>query len=190
VSNKMEPSKGLDDTNKQRGNMGKVKRIHGIALAAVMAVAIAVPFAIAQSKDASGQRTRHAEGREHGKRGGGGRMAGAFFRNLDLTDAQKEQMKSIRESHSQSLRPLMDQIRAKRQEIRQAGAGGSFNEALVAQKLGEIAPLEAKLMGERSRLHQEMLSVLTAEQKAKLEQTREQRKTKWAERGANKRTAK
>jgi len=169
--------------------MGKVKRIHGIALAAVMAVAIAVPFAIAQSKDASGQRPRHAEGHGYGKRGGD-RMAGAFFRNLDLTDAQKQQMKSIRESHSQSFRPLMEQIRAKRQEIRQASTGGSFNEALVAQKLSEIAPLEAKLMGERSRVHQEMLSVLTAEQKAKLEQAREQRKAKWAERGANKRTAK
>jgi protein CpxP len=167
--------------------MGKVKRIHALALAAVMAVAIAVPFAIAQSKDATGQ--RHAEGRGHGGRGGD-RMAGAFFRNLDLTDAQKEQMKSIRESHSQTVRPLMEQIRAKRQEIRQASEGGSFNEALVAQKLSEIAPLEAKMMGERSRLHQQMLSVLTAEQKAKLEQAREQRKSKWAERGASKRTAK
>ena len=84
----------------------------------------------------------------------------------------------------------MEQIRAKRQEIRQASEGGTFNEALVAQKLGEIAPLEAKLMGERSKLHQETLAVLTAEQKAKLEQAREQRRTKWAERGVNKRNSK
>ena len=169
--------------------MGKLNRIHAVAFAAIMALAIAVPFAIAQSKDAGGQRQRHAEGRERGMRGGG-RMGGAIFRNLDLTDAQKAQMKQIRESHSQSLRPLMEQIRAKRQEIRQASESGAFNEALVTQKLSEIAPLEAKLMGERSRLHQETLSVLTAEQKAKLEQSREQRKSKWAERGANKRNPK
>lgn len=169
--------------------MGKLNRIHAIAFAAVMALAIAVPIAIAQSKDAGGQRQRHAEGREHGMRGGG-RMAGASFRNLDLTDAQKAQMKQIRESHSQSLRPLMEQIRAKRQEIRQASESGTFNEALVTQKLSEIAPLEAKLMGERSRLHQETLSVLTAEQKAKLEQSREQRKSKWAEGRANKKNSK
>ena len=117
-------------------------------------------------------------------------MGGAAFRNLDLTDAQKAQMKQIRESHSQTLRPLMAQIRAKRQEIRQASQGGTFNEALVAQKLSEIAPLEAKLMGEQSRLHQETLAVLTAEQKAKLEQSREQRKSRWAERGANKKSSK
>jgi protein CpxP len=157
--------------------MRKLNRIHVIAFVAVMALAIAVPFAIAQSKDAGGHR--------HGMRGGG-HMAGAGFRNLDLTDAQKTQMKQIRESHSQSLRPLMEQIRAKRQEIRQASEGGTFNEALVTQKLNEIAPLEAKLMGERSRVHQEMLSVLTADQKAKLEQTRADRKAKWAAERANK----
>lgn len=168
--------------------MGKLKRIHAIALAAVMALAIAVPFAIAQSKDAGRHRGRHAEGRE-GMRGGD-RMGGAIFRNLDLTDAQKTQMKQIRESHSQNLRPLMEQIRTKRQEIRQARQGGTFNEALVTQKLSEIAPLEAKLMGEQSRTHQEMLSVLTAEQKAKLEQSRDQQKSKWSERRANKQSSK
>ena len=117
-------------------------------------------------------------------------MSGAFFRNLDLTDAQKTQMKQIRESHSQNLRPLMEQIRAKRQELRQASQGGTFNEALVTQKLSEIAPLEAKLMGEQSRTHQEMLSVLTADQKTKLEQLRAQQKSKWSERGANKQSSK
>ena len=104
--------------------MGKPNRIHAIVLATAMALAIAVPFAIAQSTDKGGQKGTHAFGREHGRRGGG-RMAGAMFRNLDLTDAQKTQMKQIRESHSQTLRPLMEQIRAKRQEIRQASQGGT-----------------------------------------------------------------
>src|SRR5438309_687213 len=109
--------------------MGKLNRTHAIALVAVMALAIAVPIGIAQSKDAGGHR--------HGMRGGG-HMEGASFRNLDLTDAQKTQMKQIRESHSQSLQPLMEQVRAKRLEIRQASESGTFNEALVTQKLNEI----------------------------------------------------
>jgi protein CpxP len=117
-------------------------------------------------------------------------MAGAMFRNLDLTDAQKAQMKQIRESHNQTLRPLMEQVRAKRQEIRQASTGTTFNEALVTQKLSEMAPLEAKLIGERSKLHQEMLSVLTADQKAKLEQAQADRKAKWAAQRANKQNTK
>lgn len=121
-------------------------------------------------------------------RGGDG-FGGAFFGNLDLTDAQKTQMKQIRESHGQNLRPLTEQIRAKRQELRQASEGGTFNEALVTQKLTEIAPLEAKLMAEQFRTHQEMLSVLTAEQKTKLEQLRAQQKSNWSERRANKQSS-
>jgi protein CpxP len=112
------------------------------------------------------------------------------FRNLDLTDAQKSQMKQIRESHSQTIRPIMEQIHAKRQEIRQASQGGTFNEALVTQKLTEIAPLEAKLQGEQVRIHQEMLAVLTPDQKAKLEQTREEFKSKRAEKATKQKSNK
>jgi protein CpxP len=162
--------------------MSKLSRIQKVLVAAVMAIAVAVPIAIAQSNDAGARQGRGGHWGEHGGRGGG--MMG--FRNLDLTDAQKAQMKQIRDSHSQSIRPIFEQIRAKRQEIRQASQSGAFNEALVTQKLTEIAPLEAKLQGEQFRLHQEMLSVLTPEQKAKLDQAREQFKSKRAERGASK----
>ncbi len=104
--------------------------------------------------------------------------AGGFFRQLNLTDDQKAKMKQIRESFAQSNKPLRDQLRAKRQELRQASEGGTFNEALATQKLTEIAPLEAKLMASQHNLHQEMLSVLTAEQKAQLEQSRAQFKAR------------
>ena len=164
--------------------MGKLSSLQKIAISIAMAVAIAVPIALAQSGDKGGAVQKDRSG-WHGKRGGDRGMGRAgFFRNLDLTDAQKAQLKQIRESNHQSLLPLMKEIRAKRQEIHQANQGGEFNEALVTRKLAELAPLEAKLMGERARLHQEMLSVLTPEQKAKLEQSREQMKGRRGERGA------
>jgi Spy/CpxP family protein refolding chaperone len=75
----------------------------------------------------------------------------------------------------------MEQLHAKHQELRQASEGGTFNEALATQKLTEIAPLEAKLMGAQASMHQEMLSVLTAEQKAQLEQAKAQFKTRHGE---------
>ena len=164
--------------------MSKLSRIQKFSIAAVMAIAVAVPVAIAQSTDEGGHRGRGAHSGEHGRRGGDRGMMG--FRNLDLSDAQKAQMKQIRESHGQSLRPLMEQIRAKRQELRQAREGTTFNEALATQKLTEIAPLEAKLQAEHFRLRQEMMSVLTPEQKTKLEQSREQFKSKWSERRSSK----
>src|SRR6185295_12132762 len=171
-------------SNQNKGvTMSKLSRIKKVAIAAVMALAVAVPIAIAQSTDHGGERGHGGRRGGQGMRGDRGMMG---FGNLDLTDAQKAQMKQIRESHSQSLRPLMEQIHAKRQELRQANQGSTFNEALVTQKLTEIAPLEAKLQGEHFRLRQEMIAVLTPEQKAKLEQSREQFKSKWAERRTSK----
>ena len=161
--------------------MSKLSRIQKISIAAVMAIAVAVPVAIAQSTD-TGASGRGGHWGDHGGRGG----FGMGFRNLDLTDAQKAQMKQIRESHSGTIRPIMEQLHAKRQEIRQASEGGTFDEALVTQKLTEIAPLEAKLQGEQVRIHQEMLAVLTPDQKTKLEQARQELKSKWADKGAKK----
>lgn len=75
----------------------------------------------------------------------------------------------------------MEEIRTRRQEIDKASQSGTFNEALVTQKLTEIAPLEAKLMGERFKAHEQMLAILTPDQKAKLEQSREQFKSRGSE---------
>lgn len=165
--------------------MKKLNRMKAIVLSSILAIAVAVPIAVAQSTDGGGKEGQRSHWRHRGGRGGdfgGGRM----FRGVDLTDAQKTQMKQIRENHRQSLQPLMQELRARRQELRQASEGGSFNESLAAQKLAEIAPLQAKLMGAQFKLHQEMLSVLTPEQKTKLEERREQFKSKRTERRARK----
>jgi protein CpxP len=106
-------------------------------------------------------------GRDH--RGGG-----ALFSRLNLTDDQKAKLKEMRQSFGSTNKPLMDQLRAKRQELRQASEGGTFNEALATQKLTEMAGLQAKLMGARFQLHQQMLSVLTPEQKTQLDQIKAQ----------------
>ena len=111
-----------------------------------------------------------------------GMRAGGFFRGLNLTEDQKAKMKTIRTSFAESNKSLREQLRAKRQELRQASEGGTFNEALATQKLTEMASLQAKVMGERFKLHQEMLSVLTAEQKAQLEQSKAQFKARRGER--------
>jgi Spy/CpxP family protein refolding chaperone len=155
--------------------LGKFKVI--LAIASLSAVALAASIAVAQSVktyQANQQGHRH-EWRGQGMKRGFDRD-GAFGR-LNLTDDQKAKMKQIRESFMANNKPLLDQVRAKREELRQASEGGTFNEALATQKLTEMASLQAKLMGERFKLHQEMQSVLTAEQKAQLEQMKAQFKT-------------
>jgi protein CpxP len=189
--------------------MKKLGKIKTLTIASLSAVALAAPIAYAQTTSTNqgtqqtssdkgrgegqgkgwGDRDGHSkgEGREwRGDREGRGGMRGMMFRGVDLTDDQKAKMKQIGESFRERTQSLHQALRAKRQELRQASEGGTFNEALATQKLQESASLEAKLMGEQFRMRQEMLSVLTPEQKTQLEQKRAEFKAKHAEGGERK----
>ena len=169
-------------------NKGRFKKL---AIASISAIALAGSIAVAQTvttdqnTQQQDQRMEHRGGQgkegKHGGRGWGGMREGGFFRQLNLTEDQKAKMKQIHDSFAERNKPLREQLHAKRQELRQASEGGTFNEALATQKLTEMASLEAKLMGEQFKLHQETLSVLTAEQKAQLEQSKAQFKARRGE---------
>jgi periplasmic protein CpxP/Spy len=180
--------------------MKKLGKFKTLTLVSLSAVALAVPIAIAQSTGSTqgNQQVTRGEHRgghdKNGKgwgregRGGdfgrGGRgMHGGMFRGIELTEDQKTRMKQISDSFRQRTQSLHQELRTRRQELRQASEGGTFNEALATQKLTETAGLQAKLMGEQFKMRQEMQSVLTAEQKTQLEQKRAEFKAKRGERG-------
>lgn len=156
--------------------MKKLGKVKLLAIASLSAVVLAASIAVAQSVKTEGRQGDGSGRAWHGQGAKRGHRDGAFDR-LNLTDDQKAKMKQIRESFAERNKPLRDQLSAKRQELRQASEGGTFNEALATQKLTEMAGLQAKLMGERIKLHQEMLTVLTAEQKTQLEQLKAQFKS-------------
>jgi protein CpxP len=107
-----------------------------------------------------------------------------MWSQLDLTDAQKAQLKQIRASHHDAITQLSSQLGTMRQQLNAAEAAenGTFNEDLATQQLTAMAGIEAKLMGERFRERQESQAVLTADQKTKLQQIQEQMKANWATR--------
>jgi|ERR1041385_1705518 protein CpxP len=161
--------------------MKKLGKFKLLAIASLSAVVLTVgSLAVAQSVKTGRGEGQGAQGRRgawHGK-GMRGRFGGErLFARLNLTDDQKAKMKQTRQSFMESNKPLFDQLKAKRQELRRASEGGTFNEALATQKLTEMAGLQAKLMGARIQLRQQMLSVLTPEQKTQLDQLKAQFKT-------------
>ena len=172
--------------------MNRLGKLKTLTIASLSVVALAAPLAFGQTAGTTQdtQQIRRGEGRGHdgwgkkeGRAGGGhrgGRMHGMMFRDLNLSDDQKARMKQIGESFKQRTQSLHQELRAKRQELRQASEGGTFNEALATQKLQESASLQAKLMGEQFKMRQEMLSVLTPEQKTQMEQKRAEFKAKRA----------
>ncbi|HEX8559756.1 MAG TPA: periplasmic heavy metal sensor [Pyrinomonadaceae bacterium] len=182
--------------------MKKLGRIQKFAVAGLSALALSVPVALAQTaggeQQGQGPQGERAErrggkgergGRRHGRHGrhggGGGRDFGVRgLRGVELSDAQKASLKQLRQGYRDRTQPVREQLRAKRQELRQAQSGTAFNESLAAQKLTETAGLKARMMAERHRLQQESLAVLTPEQRTQLEQRRQQREQRRQERRA------
>lgn len=162
---------------------GKLKTL-GLATA-LTATAVAGSIVVAQSvtpnQDNNQQQGRewrrggHRGDRQHGF---GGMQGNRLFSQLNLTEDQKTKVKQLHESFGERNKPLREELRAKRQELQQARQGDTFNESLATQKLTEIAAIEAKLMGEQFKLHQEMMTILTPEQKTQLEQAKAQFKAK------------
>ena len=163
--------------------LGKLKTL-GLATAltgAAVAGSIVVAQTVTpnQSTQEQGQQRKMRRGGRGGDHHGFGGMRGdRLFSQLNLTEDQKAKVKHIHQNFAERNKPLRQEMHAKRQELQQARQGDTFNESLATQKLSEMAALEAKLMGERFRLHQEMLSILTPEQKTQLEQAKAQFKTR------------
>ncbi|MDQ3666457.1 MAG: Spy/CpxP family protein refolding chaperone [Acidobacteriota bacterium] len=180
--------------------MKTLSKLKTLTIASLSAVALAAPIAFAQSTGSTqdNQQVNRGEhrgahnkdGKGWGRKGRGGHfgrgskgMRGGMFRGIELTEDQKARMKQINDSFRQRTQALQQELRSKRQELRQATEGGTFNEALASQKLTETAGLQARLMGERFKMRQEMQSLLTAEQKTQIEQKRAEFKAKRGERG-------
>ena len=165
--------------------MKKFANFKMLALVSLSSIVLVASVAFAQTAGTTQSDQNKARGEWRGRGRGEGRksdhrggfMGGGMFAKLNLTDAQKASMKQIRESFGERTKSLREQLRAKRQELRQANEGGTFNEALATQNLTESAGLQAKLMGEEFKLRQEMLAVLTPEQKTQLDQMRQQFKS-------------
>ena len=109
-------------------------------------------------------------GKERGE-GRGGMMRG--FRELNLTDAQKQQIHTIMEANKpdkssfESLRPLME---AKR------------NGTITAEQQQQLEAFKAQRKQNGEKVRSQILAILTSEQRAQLEKQKEEWKEKRQER--------
>jgi len=114
----------------------------------------------------------------HGPRGEGGHGGIGFFaRQLNLSDAQKEQMKQIAASYQQTIKNLHEQLRNLHQNEFDPLSGAAFNEAAVRSQAQARANLEVEMEVTHAHMMSDMYAVLTSEQKAQLAQLRQQ----WAQ---------
>jgi Spy/CpxP family protein refolding chaperone len=167
---------------------GKNKFIGGIAIAGALAVTGLVGFAQQRSTQEQGS-TERVEGKwGRGHRGGHGMkrgfFGGRFAEKLNLTDAQKEQMKQIATRYHESNKASREQSRGKGGHNFGSFDGGTFNESAVRAAAQERANKQVEREVARARMMSEMYAILTPEQKAQLAAERQQMEQKRQERRA------
>lgn len=93
---------------------------------------------------------------------------------LNLTEAQKAQIKAILEAERPKVQPVIAQALATRQTLLAATDNGQFNETQVAGIAEQQGRNVAALIVEKERVKSQIYAVLTPEQRAKIEQLREE----------------
>lgn len=164
------------------------KRI-GLFTALISALLLAAAVAgFAQGGPQEGPRGPRGPRGDRGERGprGGGPIP--FLRDLNLTEAQRAQVKQIVDSFEASTRELREKMHSLRKGEADVLKDGAFDEAAVRSAAQARATIEVELEVARARMLSQVYAVLTAEQKAQLAERRQQfeqrRQQKEAERAA------
>lgn len=152
-----------------------VKRLtFGLGAGLFALTAIAGAFVHAQDQDTNPARQFRGRG-PGGPDGPGGFRAGGpmgmlprLSREINLTDAQREQIRAIAESHKADWTALSDRARTARIALNDAVNAEPIDEALIRQKSSEVAAVDADIAVARARAHAEVRQILTAEQKEKV----------------------
>lgn len=126
----------------------------------------AVMLSYAQQNDESGSAAAWA-GHHH-------EHMARLAKELNLTDAQKQQIKTMMQSQRTTMRPLLQQMAQNRLAMLNATAGGAFDQAKVQVIANRQAQLMAQLAVQKQSLRSQIYNqVLTADQKAKADQLRQ-----------------
>ena len=103
-------------------------------------------------------------------RGPGGPMGmlPMLGQRLGLTDAQKDQIKAIAQTHKDEWQALADRGRTAHQALDAAITADTIDDALIRQKSAEASAVDADAAVARAHTRAEVVQILTADQKAQL----------------------
>ena len=135
---------------------------------------VASSLALGISSAAEAQPTERGPAQVHHIRGESFRPGPQrWLRQLDLSEAQRDQVFKIFHDQAPAMREQMKVVRRTRDELRQAAASPNFDRTRARQ----LADAQAKAIGEMAFMRADSMSrvvaVLTPEQREKLQQMRE-----------------
>ena len=140
----------------------------GVALVALLATSVAY---------AQGPR-----GGGFGGRGFGPGGSGLALNELNLTDAQREQVREIRGRYQEQIQTLSRRLGDLAAKQRQAIETVPVNETLITSATQDMTQAQVELAIQEARINAEIWSVLTPEQQAKATKLRAERKAQMEQR--------
>lgn len=153
--------------------MKNILRRAGLALGLAASLASLNAFAQQPTAQDGAPAERHEHmGRRGGHRGmGGHRGRLGHLQALNLTDAQQQQLRAIHERYDQS-------FSAQRQELRQLHQQKRDGATLTTEQEARAQALRTELHESGKRMHDEVLALLTPEQRAQMEQMKQEHKAR------------
>src|SRR4029077_7687961 len=123
-----------------------MKSIRFRFLIAALAVMLGAAIAKSQTAEATQPPLMH----DH-RFGMEGHRMGFFAKHLDLTDAQRTQMKGVLQKEHATMKPLMQQVHQMDQQLRQY-AEGTYDEAKVQALVSQQAQTLAQVKVQETRI--------------------------------------
>jgi protein CpxP len=114
-----------------------------------------------------------------------GWMLKHMVKQLNLTEAQQTQVKSILADEKTKIKPMMQQLR-QNQQAEDANVNGSFDENQARAFANKQAQLMTDLIVEKERMRSQVYAVLTPEQRQKALQLMQERQQHRQERMSKK----
>lgn len=143
----------------------------GVALVALLATSVAY----AQEPPGGGFGGR-------GGRGFGPGGPGLALNELNLTDAQREQVREIRGRYREQIQTLSRRLGDLTAKQRQAIETVPLNETLITSATQDMTQAEVEVAIQEARINADIWSVLTPEQQAKATKLRAERKAQMEQR--------
>lgn len=147
-----------------------MNRFTSVVAGTVMAAVLASGAAFAQGPAGGGP----------GRGGPGGRPGGPGLelRGLNLTDAQEQQVRDIRQQEREGMQALQATVRAASEAQHAAIQQLPVNEGLIRETTAALAELQAEVAIRQAHVHSQVWAVLTPEQRAQATTGRAQREVR------------
>jgi periplasmic protein CpxP/Spy len=149
-----------------------MKTIRFRLLIAALVVTMGAAIAKSQTTDAPPM-----QGHAFGMRG----PMGFFSKYLDLTDAQRTQMKAVLQKERAAMKPQMQQLHVMQQQLKQYEEG-TYDEAKVQALVAQQSQTLVQLKVQETRIHNELFQLLTPDQQAKMQQFEANREARMQQR--------